>query len=132
MAITATEKQRLSNVVKREQWPELAFCRQVAVANESSAKTYRVGEVLGKVTTGGKLKIAVETASDGSKVFYAICLEDKTVPANTDTNVLVMFRGDAAVNKAGLYLDSTYDDATKKGVIYAAMEAARIEVLDAV
>ncbi len=132
MAITATEKQRLSNVVKREQWPELAFCRQVAVANESAAKTYRVGEVLGKVTTGGKLKIAVETASDGSKAFYAICLEDKTVPANTDTNVLVMFRGDAAVNKAGLYLDSSYDDATKKGVVYAAMEAARIEVLDAV
>lgn len=132
MAITATEKQRLSNVVKREQWSELGFCRQVAVANESAAKTYRVGEVLGKVTTDGKLKIAVETAIDGSKAFYAICLEDKTVPANTDTNVLVMFRGDAAVNKAGLYLDSTYNDATKKGVIYAAMEAARIEVLDAV
>lgn len=132
MAITATEKQTLSNLVKREQWPELGFCREVATANESAAKTYRVGEVLGKVTTGGKLKIAVETASDGSKVFYAICLEDKVVPASTDTKVLVAYRGDMAVNKAGLYLDSSYDDATKKGVIYAAIEAARIELLEAV
>jgi len=132
MSISATEKQRLSNLIKREQWPELGFTRQVAVANEAAAKTYRIGEVLGKVTIGGKLKIAVETAVDGSKVFYAICLEDKTVPATTDTNVLVMYRGDAAINKAGLYLDSTYDDATKKGVIYTAIEAARIELLEAV
>lgn len=132
MSVTATETQRLSNLVKREQWPELGFTRTVAVANEAAAKTYRVGEVLGKVTASGKVKIAVETAVDGSKVFYAICLEDKTVAANTDTNVLVMYRGDAAVNKAGLYLDSTYDDATKKGVIYTAIEAARIELLDAV
>ena len=43
-----------------------------------------------------------------------------------------MYRGDAAVNKAGLYLDSTYDNDTKKGVIYAAIEAARIELLEAV
>lgn len=132
MSISAQEKQRLSNLIKREQWPELGFTRQVAVANEAAAKTYRIGEVLGKVTIGGKLKIAVETAVDGSKVFYAICLEDKTVPATTDTNVLVMYRGDAAINKAGLYLDSTYDDATKKGVVYTAIEAARIELLEAV
>lgn len=132
MAITATETQRLSNVVKREQWPELGFCRKVLTVNEAAAKTYRVGEVLGLVTATQKGKIAVETAVDGSKVFYAICLEDKTIPATTDTNVLVMYRGDAAVNKAGLYLDSTYDNDTKKGVIYTAIEAARIELLEAV
>lgn len=132
MSVTATEKQRLSNLVKREQWPELGFTRTVATAYEAAAKTYRVGEVLGKITASGKVKAAVETAVDGSKVFYAICLEDKTVPATTDTSVLVMYRGDAAVNKAGLYLDSTYDDDTKKGVIYTAIEAARIELLEAV
>lgn len=130
--ISATEKQRLSNTVKREQWPELGYTRTVAVANEAAAKTYKIGDILGKVTASGKVKLAVETAVDGSKVFYAICLEDKTVPATTDTNVLVMFRGDAAVNKAGLYLDSTYDDATKKGVVYTAIEAAGIELLEAV
>lgn len=132
MTISATENQRLSNVVKREQWPELAFCRKVLTVNEAAAKTYRVGEVLGLVTATQKGKIAVETAVDGSKVFYAICLEDKTVPATTDTSVLVMYRGDAAVNKAGLYLDSTYNDDAKKGVIYTAIEAARIELLEAV
>lgn len=131
MAISSTETQKLSNLVKREQWSELAYCRTVATANESAAKTYRVGEVLGKVTADGKVKIAVETAVDGSKDFYAICLEDKTVAANTDTKVLVAFRGDIVVNKAGLYLDASYNDATKKGVVYAAMEAAGIELLEA-
>ena len=132
MAITATEKQRLSNVVKREQWPELGFTRVVATAYEAAAKTYRVGEVLGKISASGKVCKAVETASDGSKVFYAICLEDKTVPATTDTPVLVMYRGDAAVNKAGLYLDSTYDNDTKKGVLYADLAALRIKAIDAI
>lgn len=130
--ISATETQRLSNVVKREQWSELAFCRKALIVNEATAKTYRTGEVLGLVTATQKGKIAVESAVDGSKVFHAICLEDKTVPATTDTAVLVMFRGDAAVNKAGLYLDATYNDDTKKGVIYTAIEAARIELLEAV
>lgn len=224
MSVTATELQRISNVVKRDERPELGFTRVVATAYESGAKTYAVGTVLGKTLTGGsatatagtntgngtmgtitvggtakvgtyvlkitkaatnagdfqvvdpegdvcglgtvavafsggglsftladgstdfavgdtfsiavtgtdKVKIAVETATDGSAKFYGICLEDKSVAATTDTSVLVLYRGDASVNKAGLVLDSSYDDAAKKAVVYAAMEAARIQVLDAV
>lgn len=132
MAVIATENQKLSNTVKQELWPDLAYCRVVATANEGSAKTYKIGDVLGKVTASGKVKLAVETATDGSKDFYAICLEDKEVAATTDTKVLVAVRGPMSVNKAGVFLDASYDNDTKKGVVYAAMEAAGIQVLEAV
>lgn len=132
MSVIATELQKLSNTVKQELWEDLAYCREVAVAYEAAAKTYKIGDILGKVTSGGKLRLAVETATDGSEDFYAICLEDKTVAATTDTKVVVAIRGPMTVNKAGIYLDSTYDDATKKGVVYAAMEAKGIQILEAV
>lgn len=132
MALLATELQKLSNTFKQELWADLAFCRTVATANEAGAKTYKIGDVLGKVTASGKVKLAVETAVDGSKDFYAICMEDKTVPATTDTKVLVAIRGPMSVNKAGVFLDATYDNDTKKNVVYAAMEAKNIQVLEAV
>ncbi len=119
MALLATELQKLSNTFKQELWADLAFCRTVATANEAGAKTYKIGDVLGKVTASGKVKLAVETAVDGSKDFYAICMEDKTVPATTDTKVLVAIRGPMSVNKAGVFLDATYDNDTKKNVVYA-------------
>ncbi len=132
MALLATELQKLSNTFKQELWADLAFCRTVATANEAGAKTYKLGDVLGKVTASGKVKLAVETAVDGSKDFYAICMEDKTVPATTDTKVLVAIRGPMSVNKAGVCLDATYDNDTKKNVVYAAREAKNIQVLEAV
>jgi len=132
MSVIATELQKLSNTVKQELWEDLAYCRTVAVANEAAAKTYKIGDVVGLVTVGGKVKLAVETAIDGSDAFYGVVLEDKTVPATTDTKVVVAIRGPMSVNKAGVYLDATYDDATKKGVIYTAMEAKGIQILEAV
>lgn len=132
MTVISTENQRFSNTVKAEQWAELGYCRTVATANEAAAKTYKIGDVLGKVTADGKVKLAVETAVDGSKVFYAVCLEDKTVAAATDTKVVVAFRGPMSVSKGGIYLDATYDNDTKKNVVYAAMEAAGIQLLETV
>lgn len=130
--IIATELQKLSNTVKQEYNADLAYCRTVATAYEAAAKTYKIGDVVGLITASGKVKLAVETAVDGSKVFYGVVLEDKVVPATTDTKLVVAVRGPMTVNKAGVYLDSTYDDATKKGVIYTAMEAKGIQLLEAV
>lgn len=132
MSVVSTETQSLSNTVKAELWAELGYCREVAVANEAAAKTYKIGDVLGKVTAGGKLKLAVETAGDGSEVFYAICMEDKSVAATTDTNVLVAFRGPMSVSKGAVYLDAAYNNDNKKNVVYAAMEAAGIQLLTTV
>lgn len=130
--IIATDTQRFSNVVKHEYEPSLAYCRSMVTANEAAATTYEVGTVLGKITASGKYIVAKETAVDGSKVPAAVVLEDKTIAATTDTKVLALVRGAAIVSKAGLKLDATYNDATKKAAAYAALEAAGILVNEAV
>lgn len=225
MTVISTENQRFSNTVKAEQWAELGYCRTVATAYEAAAKTYKIGDVVGKTLTGGagtataggsntgdgtmgtvtvagnaktgtytlkitkaatnagdfqvvdpegdvvglgtvavafsggglsftladgavdfavgdtfsiavtgteKIKLAVETATDGSNAFYGVVLEDKSVAATTDTNVVVAFRGPMSVSKGGIYLDATYDNAAKKNVVYAAMESAGIQLLETV
>ena len=131
MSVIATENQRFSNVVKAEQWPEYAYCRDVITVNDSAA-TLKVGTVLGKVTATGKYKVAKETATDGSKVAAAIVIQETAVAGSTDTKVLVLASGAAIVSKAGLILDATYDNDTKKGVIYSDLAALRIKTIDAV
>ncbi len=84
------------------------------------------------VTGSTKYKTAVETATDGSKVFAGIALENKDIPANTDTRILVLVRGPSAVSKGGLVLDSTYNDNVKKAVVYQAMKTRGIDVLETV
>lgn len=128
----ATEAKRLSNVVKQELWAETGYTRAVVTVNEAAAKSYVPGTVLGKVTTGGKYKIAVETAVDGSKVADAIVIGEQAIAASTDTAVLVLIKGPAIASKGGLVIDSTYNDATKLAAVYAALEAKGIAVNDAV
>lgn len=131
MALIAQDSTRLSNLVKREFQPETAYCRE-AVTFNGLAGNLKIGTVLGKVTATGKYKVAVETATDGSKVVAGILMEDKTVAATTDTTVLIMTRGPASISKGAIVFDTTYDDATKKGVVYTALEAKGIQLLDAV
>lgn len=131
MSLIATENKRLSNVVKAELWPEMGFTRQVVVINDTAADL-KVGTVLGKVTATGKYKVAVETATDGSKVADAILLQDVTLPNATDTKVLVLVKGPAVVAKGVLVLHSSYDTQAKKDAVYAALEAKNINVHDSV
>ena len=129
MAIVATDKARLSNLVKQEMWPSTGFCRKEITVNEAAIKTYAVGTVLGKVTATGKYKIAVETAVDGSKVAAAIVIDDYSIAAATDTKVVVLIKGPAEVSKDALVLDATYNDNTKKQAVYDSLEALNINVL---
>ena len=130
--IIATDTKRLSNMLKAELWAELGYCREVVTVNESAAKTYVVGTVLGRVTASGKYKIAVESAADGSKVGAAIVLADASIAATTDTKLVVLVKGPASVSKGALVLDSTYDNDTKKNVLYADLAAKDIQVLETV
>lgn len=130
MTLIATEAQRYSNLVKEELWHEKGYCTKQVIVNDAAA-TLALGTVLGQVTVGGKYKVAKETASDGSKVGAAIVVEAITIPATTDTKVLVMYRGPAEVSKGALVIDATYNDATKLGVLYADFEAKGIQVSDA-
>jgi hypothetical protein len=132
MTVIATDTARLSNLVKHELWPETGFCRKEVTVNEAAAETYAVGTVLGKVTADGKYMIAVETAVDGSAVAAAIVIDDHSITAATDTKIVVLVKGPAEVSKDALVLDATYDDDTKKGVVYASLEALNINVLTTV
>lgn len=131
MTVISQDTLRLSNVLKQELWAELGYCRAVVTVNEAAAKSYVPGTILGKVTSGGKYKIAVETAVDGSKVAAAMVLNLQSIAATTDTKVVVLVKGPATLSKGGLVLDATYDDATKKGVVYASLEAVGIQLLEA-
>lgn len=126
-----TENKRFSNTVKAELWPEMGYTRAVVTYN-GTAGSLVIGQVLGKVTSGGKYKVAVQTAVDGSAVADAILIEDKTVALNTDTKVLVLLQGPAVVSKAALTLDASYDLDAEKAAVYAALEAKGIAVNDAV
>jgi hypothetical protein len=125
-----TENFRFSHVVKAELWPDAGYTRAVVTYN-GTAGELKTGTVLGKVTAGGKYKIAVQSAVDGSQTADAIVLQDLTAALNTDTKILVLIKGPAIVSKAGLILDATYNDDTKRGVVYASLEAKGIQVNDA-
>lgn len=132
MPIIATDTPRYSNVVKHEYAPEMGYTRLVVTVNEAAAKTYVAGTVLGKVTAGGKYKIAVQSAADGSQVADAIVLGDASIAAATDTKILVLVRGPAIVAKTELVLDATYDLDAEKAAVYAALEAKGILVNDSI
>lgn len=131
MPLLYTEDKRFSNTVKAELWAELGFTRAVVTYN-GTAGSLKIGTVLGKVTSGGKYKVAVQTAVDGSQTADAILIEDKTVALNTDTKLLVLIKGPAVVSKSALILDASYDLQAEKDAIYAALEAKGIQVNDAV
>jgi hypothetical protein len=132
MSVIATDTKRLSNLVKAELWDSIGYCREVVTVNEAAAKTYAVGTVLGKVTVGGKYQIAVQTAVDGSDAAAAIVLEDKAIAAATDTKIVVLVRGPAAISKGALVLDASYNLDAEKDAVYAAFEAVGIRVLTTV
>lgn len=75
-----------------------------------------------------KYKIAVETATDGSRTPDAVVIAEYSVAATTDTKVLVMEKGPAVLSKGALELDASFNDDTKKAFAYAALDAKGINV----
>lgn len=132
MAIIATESNRFSNVVKHEYDPATAYCRDVVTVNDAAA-TFKVGAVLGKVTATGKYKLVTVAAADGSEVASAVVIADAngnsgdvTIPATTDTKVLVLTRGPVIVSKSMLQLGADVDTDAEKLVVYNALKAVGI------
>jgi hypothetical protein len=119
---------KYSDVVKYEQMPEFAWCRERVVALEGSAKTYAVGTVLGKISASGKYRIQDAASVDGSEVAAVVVAEDKAVPATTDTSVLAFVRGDLILNKALLVVGAGTDTAPELQAVYDALAAKRILV----
>lgn len=130
MSVIATDVYRLSNTLKAELFPEIGYCRTVGTYN-GVAGDLKIGTVLGIVTATGKWKVAVQSAADGSQNAAGILLQDKTVALNTDTPLLILFRGPASVSKSALTFDATFDLQAELDAAYAQLEAKGIQVLNA-
>ncbi len=136
MPVIATDTQRLSNLIKKYDAPNNPeLFNEVVTVNQAAQTTLKVGTVMGKITASGKYIVAVETAVDGSKTPAGIFIgdanglaQDTVIAATTDTPVLVLARGKAVVSKDALFLDASYNDATKKNTAYAALKALGIMV----
>lgn len=130
MPVFATDSTRFSAVVKHEYEPQLSYCREAAVINDSAA-TLKVGTVMGKVTATGKWKVALSAAVDGSQNPAGILIGsadgtsgDITLAAATDTNAIVLVRGPAIV--ADGYL--VYGTGITAGAAKTALQALGIMV----
>lgn len=138
MSVIATSSNRFSAAVKHEYEPSLAYCRELVTMNDAAA-TLKVGAVVGKVTATGKYKLVEATAVDGSQVAAGVLIadafgvsQDVTLPATTDTKVLILARGPAMVSKSALTFGASVDTQGELDAAYAQLAAIGILAQNAV
>lgn len=73
---------------------------------------YPVGSVLGKITTGGKYKLATSGGTDGAQTAVAVLIHavDATL---ADARGIVVARGPAIISRAELAYDASVNDSAK-------------------
>ena len=86
----------------------------------ASGENIKRGAVLGKVTTGGKFKVSLSAASDGSENPVAIAIEDVDATGADVTNVGVYIKGEfnarALIFGTGHTVDSAKDKLRAVGI----------------
>lgn len=107
MPVIATEPKRVSDLVKvtENQLWGAGYNQKSVTVNEAAEEEYVVGTIVGKVTADGKYKIWDSGLDDGAEVLAGLVLENITVPATTDTSVLIMPFGAAIVADGALELN---------------------------
>lgn len=121
-----TQPKRYSDLVKREQWADMGWCNEKVTVNVAAETALTIGSVVGKVTATGKYVPRDHAAVDGSQVAAGVVLENITVPATTDTSVLVMVDGDAFLAEESLVFDVAHD-AGQKAAAVAELKALGIK-----
>lgn len=114
MPITAYEPKRLSDLLKFTEADALdkGYILDYVTVNEAAEADYEIGMLVGQVTSTEKYVISDPAATDGSETISFVVLENKTIPAATDTKVKVLVRGKASVADQALVLgDHTLADA---------------------
>lgn len=127
MALVASTKPLLGNLLKAELWKDHGFCRETLTVNEAAAETYSIGSLVGKVTATGKYKLVDPAAVDGSQVVAGIVIKNVDIAATTDTEIPVLVRGPAVVGEAAIVFDKTFD-AGQQATAKAEIEALNILV----
>lgn len=118
MPTIATDTFRLSNLVKKELWPEKGFCRAEVTVNESAIKTYKVGTALGKTLTGGAGVATAGGSNTGDGAMGAITVGGT---AQTGTYTLVIVK--AAANAGDFVLKDPEGDVVGYGTVAVAFSA---------
>lgn len=115
MAITATQPKRLSDLLKvtDNQLFGAGYMTKMVTVNQASDTDLVIGQVMGTITASGKYIASLTGAVDGSETISAVCLENVSVTAATDTTVEMLVRGGAIVGDKALVLnDQSLADAT--------------------
>ena len=125
MAQLDTRSTRLGAVLQHEYKPEYGYCRKIVTVTEASQVVYEIGRVIGDdldtyQDTDGFVGIYIGSPEGENK---------QTIAAATATDVVVLYRGPAAVGNANLVFGATVNDAPKLAAAIALIEAAGIDVL---
>ena len=123
MSLIATEKARLSALVKYETGGQQYFSRKEVTL--LSGETANIGSVLGKITASGKYSLSDADAVDGSEAAAAVCLQNVGTVA-ADTKIIVLVR-DSIVAQDALVWHAN-NDAGEIAIAEAELEAAGILV----
>ena len=127
MTVTATDTQRLSNLVKYEVAPEMGYCRK-ALAFDNANGDVAIGTLLG--LNAGKWEVALQAPAVAYSQFALAT--DAGVKLGGVAAAVGLFRGPASVSKAAIVWHASFDLAAEKNAAYAALEAQGVQVLDAV
>lgn len=127
MTVTATDTQRLSNLVKYEVAPEMGYCRK-ALAFDNTNGDVAIGTLLG--LNAGKWEVALQAPAVAYSQFALAT--DAGVKLGGVAATVGLFRGPASVSKAAIVWHASFDQAAEKNTVYAALEAQGVQVLDAV
>lgn len=127
---------RLGNIVQSEAGTEIGTCRKSVVVREAAATTYKLGEVLGKVTATGKYVRLAPAAADGSQIFAGVFIgsdepfdpDNLVVPAATDKTAVVLYRGRAGLFKQMLRWPAGITQ-PQKDAAYVQMDAAGFKLI---
>lgn len=116
-----TQPPGMGDVLKYELNPN--FTRETITLLAGTA--YPVGAVLGRITAGGKYKLATSGGTDGAQTATAVLLYAVDA-SSADATGLVVLRGPAIVSKAALVFDTTVDDAAKTATKHGQLAAIGI------
>lgn len=117
MALVATRKPLLGNLVKHEYLTSHGFCREALTLNLATAADIEIGTVLAKVTATGKWVPRDPAGIDGSEVAAAVVVENKSVAATTDTDIAAIVRGPAILADGALKFPVTHTEQQKLDAI---------------
>ena len=125
MAQLDTRSTRLGAVLQHEYKPEYGYCRKIVTVTEAAPVEYVIGTVIGDdldvyQDTDGFVGIYIGSPTGDNK---------QTIAAATPTDVVVLYRGPAAVGDANLVFGATVNDAPKLAAAIALIEAAGIDVV---